>query len=116
MGQNANSNVAKIMNEAAEAALEMSALLREAESSRKEAEQFIHQLRAGHSPKVKDYLAGKRALNSDEKARMEKIEELFRQEVGDLESSRKAVAAITKDLERLHLGELTKKGRTKITL
>jgi len=118
MGKKTNSELEKTMTEATEAALEMSALLRDAESSQKEANQLIKQLKAGNSPKVKDYLSGKRILNEDEQARMTKIEKVFNEEVGggNLEDSRKVVEEINKDLERMHIGELTRKGRSRLVI
>mgnify|MGYP005850182621 CR=1 FL=1 len=116
MAQGINSELERTMTEATEAAMEMSALLREAESSRKEAEALIKQLKAGSSPKVQAYLKGERPLNEDEQARMAKIQKVFKEEVGDLEGSRKVVEAINKDLERMNIGELTRKGRRRIVI
>lgn len=116
MGKKTNSELERTMSEATEAALEMSALLRDAESSQKEANQLLKQLKAGNSPKVKDYLKGKRTLNANEQERMTKIEKVFKEEVGDLEGSRKVVEEINKDLERMNLGELTRKGRSRIVI
>lgn len=116
MKKNAQGDVDRIMNEAVEAASEMSALLREAESSRKEAEQLLKQIKVGSSAKVKDYLAGKRQLNEDEQVRMDKIRKKFKEEVGDLEHSRKEIEEVTRELESLHLGDLLEKGRKRINI